>query len=183
VFASDFPERAAGLVLVDGSHEDDVHDVPAIARLVPLLSTIGVFRLLCVSFGGSIESLPPSVRQYARATRFRAAGYQAAADEISHVQESAEEVRSSRHTLTIPVFVVTGARGADENWRHLQRDQASLSEQGCLIVAERSGHVVQVDEPEIVVDAIHTVVDIARGRDVPPCAPPAGLADRGSARQ
>jgi pimeloyl-ACP methyl ester carboxylesterase len=169
VFASDRPERAAGLVLVDASHEDQTHEVPRLARFVPLLSTIGIFRLVGVSFGESVESLAPSVRPYARATRFRAAGFQAAADELIHIRESALEVRSSRRQLSIPVLVVTGGRGADENWRQLQRDQASLSERGCLIVAERSGHVVSVDQPEVVVDAIRTVVETARGHDVPLC--------------
>ncbi len=36
-----------------------------------------------------VESLAPSVRQFAQATSFRAAGYQAAADEIIHIRESA----------------------------------------------------------------------------------------------
>ena len=182
VFASDHPERAAGLVLVDASHEDQAHEVPQLARFVPLLSTLGVFRLLGVSFGERIESLAPSVRQFARATSFRAAGYQAAADEIIHIWDSASEVRSSRRKLTIPVLVITGGRGADENWRQLQRDQASLSERGCLIVAEQSGHVVQVDQPEVVVNAIRTVVEIARGHDVPLCDTRANVA-RGGPRQ
>jgi pimeloyl-ACP methyl ester carboxylesterase len=173
VFASDHPERAAGLVLVDASHEDQVHEVPRMARFVPLLSTIGVFRLFGVSFGQGIESLAPPVRQFARATSFRAAGYQAAADEIIHIRQSASEVRSSRRKLTIPVLVITGALGADENWRQLQRDQASLSERGCLVVARQSGHVVSVEQPEVVVDAIRTVVEAARGHDVPLCATPA----------
>jgi pimeloyl-ACP methyl ester carboxylesterase len=172
VFASDHPERAAALVLVDASHEDQAHEVPQMARFVPLLSTIGFFRLLGVSFGQNVESLAPSVRPFAEATRFRAAGYQTAADEITHVRESAEQVRSSRRTLTIPVLVVTGALGANDSWRRLQRDQASLSERGCLTVARQSGHVVPVDQPEIVVEAIQTVVEIARGHDVPLCATP-----------
>ena len=178
VFASDYPERAAGLVLVDASHEDDAHEVPPMARFVPLLSTIGALRLFGVSFDQSIESLAPSVRQFARATRFRAAGYQAAADEITHIRESAEEVRSSRRKLAIPVLVVTGARGADDNWRRLQHDQASLSDRGCLIIAQQSGHVVAADQPGIVVDAIRTAVDIARGRDVPLCATSAASAKK-----
>src|SRR5262245_39508768 len=86
VFASDYSERAAGLVLVDASHEDDALEVPRMARFVPLLSTIGLLRLFGVSFGERIESLAPSVRQFAQATRFRAAGYQAAADEIIHIR-------------------------------------------------------------------------------------------------
>jgi pimeloyl-ACP methyl ester carboxylesterase len=172
VFASNHPERAAGLVLVDASHEDDAHEVPGIARFVPLLSTMGVFRLLGVSFGQRVESLAPSVQRYAQATSFRAAGYQAAADEIMHIGETVSEVRIARRKLTIPVLVVTGARGADENWRRLQ-DEASLSEQGCVITAQQSGHVVPIDQPTVVVDAIRTVVQIARGQEVFLCAAPA----------
>jgi len=169
VFASDHPERTAGLVLVDASHEDQAHEVPLMARFVPLLSRIGVLRLFGVSFGQRVESLPPRVRPFAQATQFRAAGYQAAADEIAHIWDSAEEVRRSRRKLTIPVLVVTGARGADETWRRLQQDQASLSERGCLISAQQSGHAVALDEPDVVVDAIRAVVETARGHDVP-CA-------------
>ena len=183
VFASDYPERAAGLVLVDASHEDDAHDVPWMARFVPLLSTIGVLRVLGVSFGQPVESLAPAVREFARATSFRAAGYQAAADEIIHIRESASEVRSSRRKLTIPVVVVTGGRGADEKWRQLQRDQASLSARGCLLIAQRSGHVVSVDQPEVVVDAIRGVVETARGHDVPPCGTAAPNVHRDPPRQ
>src|SRR6476659_5384860 len=145
VFASDHPERAGGLVLVDASHEADAHEVPRMARFEPLLSTVGVFRLLGVSFGQRVESLPPSVRRYAQATSFRAAGYQAAADEIIHIRETASEVRSFSRKITIPVLVITGGRGADENWRQLQQDLTSLSERGCLIVAQNSGHVVSVN--------------------------------------
>jgi pimeloyl-ACP methyl ester carboxylesterase len=170
VFASDHPEQAAGLVLVDASHEDDAHEVPGMARFVPLLSTIGVFRLLGVSFGQRVESLAPSVQRYAQATRFRAAGYRAAADEIMHIEETVSEVRITRRKLTIPVLVVTGARGADKNWRRLQQDVASLSERGCLITAQQSGHVIPIDQPKAVVDAIRTVVQIARGQEVPLCA-------------
>jgi pimeloyl-ACP methyl ester carboxylesterase len=170
VFASDHTDRVAGLVLVDGSHEDQAHEVPRLARFVPLLSSVGVLRLLGVSFGLRVESLAPSVQRFARATRFRAAGYQAAADEIIHIRESASEVRSSRRKLTIPVVVVSGARGADATWRDLQRDQLTLSERGCQIVAEQSGHVVVIDQPQVVVDAIHAIVNIARGwNDAPLC--------------
>jgi pimeloyl-ACP methyl ester carboxylesterase len=169
VFASDHPDRAAGLVLVDASHEADAHDVPPMARFVPLLSTLGILRLFGVSFGQSVESLPPAVRGYVQATQFRAAGYQAAADEIVHIRESVSEVTNSRRTLTIPVVVVTGGRGADEHWRELQQDLTSLSDRGCLMIARQSGHVVPVDEPAAVVDAIRAVVETVRGHNVRLC--------------
>src|SRR3989475_13142288 len=173
VFASDHPQRVAGLVLVDASHEDQAHEVPRLARFVRLLSTVGVLRRVCVSFGTRVESVAPSARQFARATSFRAAGYQAAADEIIHIRESASEVRSSRRKLTIPVVVITGGRGADAAWRDLQRDQVTLSKRGCQIIAQQSGHVVAMDQPQVVVDAVRTVVQTARGRnDVPLCGTP-----------
>ena len=41
------------------------------------------------------------------------------------------------------------------------------------MIAEQSGHVVPIDQPEVVVDAIRAVVETARGHDVPLCATPA----------
>jgi pimeloyl-ACP methyl ester carboxylesterase len=66
IFASDHPQRVAGLVLVDASHEDQAHEIPRVARFIPLLSALGFFRLLGVSFGLPVESLAPSARQFAR---------------------------------------------------------------------------------------------------------------------
>src|SRR5689334_13959536 len=99
LFASDHIDRVAGLILVDATHEDQTHEVPRLARWVPLLSSIGIFRLLDISFGPSPALLSPSVQGFIGATRFRAAGYQAAADEIIHIRESASEVRTSRRKL------------------------------------------------------------------------------------
>jgi pimeloyl-ACP methyl ester carboxylesterase len=170
VFASEHAERAAGLVLLDATHEDQEHEIPKLARFVPLLSSIGAFRLLGVSFGQSPESLAPSERKFARATAFRAAGAQAAADEIIHIRESVAEVKATRRKLTIPLIVVTAGLGTDAGWRALQRDQASLSERGCLVTAEESGHAIAIGQPQAVVDAIRSVVEAARGRsDVPLC--------------
>src|SRR5438093_10706809 len=42
VFASDHTDRVAGRVLVAGSHQDQAHACPRLARFVPLLSSLGV---------------------------------------------------------------------------------------------------------------------------------------------
>jgi pimeloyl-ACP methyl ester carboxylesterase len=165
VFASEHPPRVAGLVLVDASHEDQEIDVPRIAPLMPLLAAAGVLRLSGMSLGLDPASLAPPVRGFARATRFRTAGYRAAVDEFMHARESAADIRATRRKLDIPVVVVTGGRGSDAAWRALQADQVELSERGCLVVAEQSGHVVAVDQPQVVVEAIRATVDAARGRD------------------
>ena len=170
VFVSEHTQRVAGLVLVDASHEDQEMDVPAIAPFVPLLSSVGVFRLLGVTFGPTSDSLAPSVRSFARATGLRAAAYQATADEGIHLRESAAEVRATRRKLSIPVVVVTAGQDKDAVWRDQQRDQVGLSQQGCQVIAKQSGHVIAVGQPKAIVDAIRAIVDKARGRnDVAPC--------------
>jgi pimeloyl-ACP methyl ester carboxylesterase len=170
MFATDRPGRVAGLVLVDASHEDQLHEVPPIARFVPVLAPIGVFRLLGISFAMNPEGLAPSVRAHARATEFRAAGYTAAASEIRNIERTANEVRATRRRLIQPVVVVTGGRNADPKWHALQRDQLTLSPRSCQIVAEDSGHVVALDRPEAVVGAIRAVIEAASGGSAPACA-------------
>ena len=162
LFATAHPERVAGLVLVDASHEDQGHEVPSIAFLAPLLAPIGAFRLSGVSFEIDPQSFAPAVRGYVHATRFRAAGFRAAAGELRSIETTASEVRAGRRPLTQPLVVLTGGRGADARWRALQRDLAALSSRGCQIVAEESGHRVAFDAPRIVVDAIRAVVAAAR---------------------
>jgi pimeloyl-ACP methyl ester carboxylesterase len=175
IFASDYGERVAGLVLVDASHEEQAHDIPRMVWFAPFLSSVGILRLAGMSLGQNPESLAPAAREFARATRFRAAGYRAAADELRHIKESSAEVKGARRRLTIPVVVVMGARGADTTWRDLQRDQVGLSERGCQIVATQSGHVVAIDQPQVVVGAIRAIVETVRGRhDVQLCGSTAG---------
>jgi len=162
VFASEHAERVAGLVLIDATHEDQLDAVPVLANFVPLLASTGLLRLLGVSFGPQPDALAPDVRRFARATQFRGAGYATAADELLHVRDSAAEVRATRRKLTIPLVVVTAGRGSDLTWRRLQRDQVALSDRGCQMLAPESGHVVPIDDPVTVVDAIHATVEAAR---------------------
>ena len=169
MFASEHEERVAGLVLVDASHEDQSHEVPSIAPIVPLASFVGLLRLLGVSFSLNPESLAPAVQGYARAMRFRGSGYRAAASELVHFPQSATEVRTSRRLLQAPVVVVSGGLHTEETWHRLQRDQVGLSPRGCQIIAERSGHLVMVQQPQAVVDAVRGVVDTARGKNVALC--------------
>jgi pimeloyl-ACP methyl ester carboxylesterase len=170
VLASEHPDRVAGLVLVDASHESQKEDVPAVLPLMPFLATLGVPRLAGFSLGLPPESLPPAVRGWANATRFRTSGYRAAASELSHFPASAAEVKATRRRLDIPLVVVTAGRGSNDAWQDLQRDQMSLSPYGCQVVAHQSGHAIPVGQPEVVVDAIRATVGVVReARVASPC--------------
>jgi pimeloyl-ACP methyl ester carboxylesterase len=170
VFASERSEKVAGLVLVDASHEDQQMEMPGVAPFVPVLSSLGVFRLLGISFGPPPDALAPSVRRFARATAFRTSAYQATADEGRHLPESASEVKASRRKLAIPLIVITAGLGTGRRWRDLQQDQVALSAEGCQIVAEQSSHAIALADPQTIVKAIRAIVARVRGRtDIPLC--------------
>jgi pimeloyl-ACP methyl ester carboxylesterase len=82
VLASTRPERVAGLVLVDASHETQSAEIPGIARFVPVFSTLGIFRIADITFGQRPNSLAPHVRDAARVIAYRTANYRAAASEL-----------------------------------------------------------------------------------------------------
>jgi pimeloyl-ACP methyl ester carboxylesterase len=168
VFASAHPDRVAGLVLVDASHEDQQLDVPAIAPVVPLLASTGILRLLRISFAGDPERLPPAVREFARATQFRTTTYIAAASEVMSARKSAAQVRATRRMLSIPLIVVTAGRGNSGRWKELQLDQLRLSASSCQVIAEHSGHAVPIGEPDVVIRAVRIVVGAVRGQTTGP---------------
>jgi len=73
-------------------------------------------------------------------------------------------VRATRRQLNIPVIVVTAGRGSDAAWLKLQQDQVALSQRGCQIIAEESGHGIALGQPEVVVRAVKSIVEAVSGR-------------------
>jgi len=50
----------------------------------------------------------------------------------------------------------------ESTWRELQGDLARLSPQGVQLIAEKSGHYIHGQQPDMVTDAIRGVIDKAR---------------------
>jgi pimeloyl-ACP methyl ester carboxylesterase len=67
-----------------------------------------------------------------------------------------------------PLIVLTAGKGQEvappkpNKWMGFQADLASRSTNSKHIIAEKSGHLIQVDQPELVIDAIRQVVDAVR---------------------
>jgi pimeloyl-ACP methyl ester carboxylesterase len=55
-------------------------------------------------------------------------------------------------------------REFEQTWQQMQDELTAQSSRGKRIVAEKSGHYIQFDQPELVIDAIHEVVDAVRSR-------------------
>lgn len=190
VFAHRYPEDAAGLVLVDTGHEDQRHRMPSSPwrrrlgeelvwqryRLNPFLARLGMHRWQNRP-SGVVDALPASLRPAARAIGLQARSYDWIFGEGGAVRLSEEQVRHAKALLEIPLIVVSapfggpkpGERAKDELfqrrrriWMELQRELTGLSSQGTQMIAEQSGHMVPLDQPDVVVEAIRRVVSAVR---------------------
>jgi pimeloyl-ACP methyl ester carboxylesterase len=64
-----------------------------------------------------------------------------------------------RHGVPFPGDADWPTDKVEALWRELQGSLAGLSPESALLVAAASGHHIHVDQPDLVVDAIHAVVD------------------------
>ena len=53
---------------------------------------------------------------------------------------------------------VNQAKQSERIWQGLQADLAKLSSNGRLMVAEKSGHNIPIDQPGIVVEAVEQMI-------------------------
>ncbi len=142
-FAARYPSDVVGMVLVDASHEDRYE------RFDEVLS----------------EELRERTRRYLADP--------ARNSEQWDVPACQTQVRESGRAYGFPLRVL--ARGVPDQpsaiWPsealqkievELQRQTTRLSTNSRFVVAERSGHFIQRDQPELVVDAIREIVEMVR---------------------
>ena len=54
------------------------------------------------------------------------------------------------------------AQQTNQAWEKMQEEMAHLSTRGTQAIAKNSAHYIQINRPEIVVEAIHNVVNQVR---------------------
>jgi pimeloyl-ACP methyl ester carboxylesterase len=169
LYASQFPEEVAGLVLVDACHED--YPIRGFCspyiRLGSLTAPFGIPRL----FAGVVVSGNPifagdskyssSYRAIATSTKY----LNTVQREWSAVDESWGQARCSKKSLGDRPLVVLLATSDYELFpliKKLETELANRSTKGKLIMVEQSGHHIQHDQPETVIDAVREVVEAVR---------------------
>ncbi|HEV2704555.1 MAG TPA: alpha/beta hydrolase [Pyrinomonadaceae bacterium] len=174
LYASQFPEEVAGLVMVDACHEEyPIRDFcPLYVRLGMLTAPLGIPRLfagMAVSgnpiFAGD-SRYPSAYRAIATTTKY----LHTALREWSSVDESWNEARRSTKTLGDKPLVVLLATSEHENFPficQLETELASRSTEGKLVMVERSGHHIQHDRAETVIEAVREVVEAVRHKSLP----------------
>lgn len=191
LFAKNHPGEAAGIILLDARHEAvDSKMPPAWKKMAAagkgmnqfmfLASKIGALNLLGKLMGGdslppTVMKLPPEMRPLYLEAGFQPKFFQSNLDEFAAIAESDRQVNASGRLGNIPLTVIRHgnpamfagmpaeqADAAEKVWRELQADLAALSSNSRMLVAEKSGHNIQVDQPDLVVDAIRQMVDLVR---------------------
>ena len=71
-------------------------------------------------------------------------------------------VLSAGHEDTVASLSAAENQKYEEVWQGLQPKLAALSSAGKQIIAEQSGHMVQFDHPDLVIEAIREMVETIR---------------------
>jgi pimeloyl-ACP methyl ester carboxylesterase len=150
-FARLHPEEVAALVLVDGSHEDQIGRLPAPQRSREARGK----ELLGKAERAPEVSADPEQRPKRHFLAVRS-------EMLAFPTQSADDIRTAPPLPPLPLIVLVHGKsktpGGLKIWNELQSEIASRSPHSKLIQAEDAGHYIQLDKPQLVIDSIHDLV-------------------------
>lgn len=162
LYANTYPDDVAGLVLIDSAHEAYYQ---GLADLLTPEQYEAVFNPPADEDGSEFESLDP----------LASAEQVIAAQAASPLQDMPVIVLTHGGSFPFPdAFPVAELEAV---WISGQEQLAALVPGTPLIVATESSHYVQLDQPDLVISAIHDVVEAVRDPatwETPVASPPAG---------
>ncbi|HET7890936.1 MAG TPA: alpha/beta hydrolase [Candidatus Sulfotelmatobacter sp.] len=176
LYASLYRNEAAGMVLVDSSHPDQENRFPPElknmegtwlreAEFLEFSTPFGIPRLM-----GLCDEEPA---QRAAECNFHTAREGVA--ELKGFPASAAETAATASLGDMPLVVLSHdpdkpsselppdlAAPTNGVWEKMQEELAHLSTRGTQVIAKNSAHYIQIDRPDVVVDAVRGVVEQAR---------------------
>jgi pimeloyl-ACP methyl ester carboxylesterase len=174
VFTHAYPAEVAGVVLIDSMNP--LAAAPSAASAAPapdessrgdwlltLPARVGALRALAGPLGVKAD-LAPGVADAYVASWVTPRHWQVwMVDEGRAIPRSLAEAHAVTSLGATPLIVLS--RGRDQDGTHVaeQADLLTLSSDSQQLFAERSGHNVQIDEPQAAVDAIVRMVEQVRG--------------------
>ena len=184
LYASQYPEDVVGLVLVDSSHENQMtseiwkrvkimswfYQVLRVGSHVGVVRSIGELNLLPI-----LEDIKREIQKYPLAVQtlfdtyksfcYRPHYWATVSSELANIKKSFEGLQSVTSLGSLPLIVLSqgskNSKMSDERfqqWSSLQLDLTKLSSNSQRIIAENSGHLVQLDRPELVVSAVQRLI-------------------------
>lgn len=177
MFAALYPSETSGVVLVDSVFPFQYKRLPASmsAYNEHFLRRLGYFEDT-MPFGwprlsGWCDHWPTDTRDERRTTECALRPWRTHLAEYRAFDEDSAEVVRARPLGNLPLFVLSHDPGsnpspAERAWSQMQNELAELSPRSTHVVVSGSGHVIQEDNPQVVVDAIRAEIEEARTGDV-----------------
>jgi pimeloyl-ACP methyl ester carboxylesterase len=181
VYAHNYPDEVVAIILVDSFHEERPIRNPELAKLNQ--ASAGQYRLfMFLSSTGLMALLPQTIPNpgfpadvYTQYQAVIATGndFETTVVEMNAVEESSAEVRALKITSLgdMPLIVLSAGslesipslseaenQHLREEMQAQQSELAALSSNSKHVIAEQSGHMIQFDQPNLVIDAIREVV-------------------------
>lgn len=187
VFTDHYPDEVAGMVLIDSTHPDQAARLPVDYtgafeaemgkfQLYATLAHLGILRL-AIEQNVPTWTLPEDVIPAYFSIMSRPEFYETDVAESSVFAESLAQGSGTADLGDKPLIVlraglfdeeVASYPGVDEDAYKstritLQEELAALSTNSRLVVAENSGHIIQLYQPELVIDAVLQVIEMSGG--------------------
>lgn len=165
LFSSFFPNDTLGLVLVDPPHEAQVPNLfqHQIIRMIDprgLLQQIWTPELASVLSLADLGAIAPFLGLKAKTLR-------AILGELAAFKDSGDELSASPINPDLPLVVIMHGLPVlpsglgdqiEREWLQLLRDLARRQRHGRFVIAEKSAHLVPLEQPELVAEEIRTMV-------------------------
>jgi len=183
IFADLYRSEVAGIILVDSSHPEQRKRLPAALNdldaswvreqeFFEFTMPFGLPRLFG-SCGNDRE---------VNAADCNFSSVRESVAELKSISESAAKAAETRPLGNMPLIVLSQDPNTPQYdlpedlvgptnhaWQKMQDELAHLSTRGKQVIAKNSGHYIQLDRPDVVLDAVREVVNEAKN-------PPAGVA-------
>lgn len=184
LFAQKYKDEVQGLVLLDARPEnysretDPIFENEGFDSATAGMPSKSVIKLLKMSgglrlFQNSLLAQMPEKERTLFVNVEASSSFLDTAEEEDAQMASVEATLRNQYLHSLPVKIIThgipndatafgmsseASRQLEDIWQAQQRDMLQLSADSELIVAERSGHMVMHDEPELVIDVIKSVI-------------------------
>lgn len=167
-----------GVIFVDVSHPDQINRFPketeslfekTPAWLINFANAIGVVRLF---FNPTYPNTDANDPINIKVKALRPKSISAAVEELRSFKSIANEAASITTFKKTPLVIITGdsperykslqnkklEKQFTNIWTELQKDLLKLSNNSKQVLATKSGHLVQMEQPEIVIESIQQII-------------------------
>lgn len=174
-FARENPQKIAGLVLVDATHEDQFRRLrEAVVPPGSMQTRRWSLRMTTSSYTVP-EGLPEDVKRLAGSFVSRPQSIVVVRSELSFLRRTSGALSPAARLPDVPLVVIshrlvtptaaTREGRFEQTWMELQQELATLTPHSQHVIATTGDHYIHIAEPQTVIDAVHRVVEQHRATE------------------